>query len=163
LREPREIWGIEATLDHRFNKQWGIGGLFSYQEGERELPTGEERDMSSTDIQPAQVTAYIDYAPFTWWRNSLQATYTHERDSFEEDSLEFGEGNVSSIFLLDYFASFDVLGGQLSLGVENLLNKEYISIQDQASNVDQFSTPEFVLNLFQQEGRRITLAYSLRW
>jgi iron complex outermembrane recepter protein len=163
LREPREIWGVEATLDHRFSSQWGVGGLLSYQEGERELPTGEERDISSTDIQPVQVTAYVDYAPTNWWRNSLQVTYTHERDPFDEASVEFGEGNVGSIFLMDYFAAFDILGGELSLGIENLLNKEYISIQDQASNVEAFSTPDFVLAVFPQEGRRVTLTYTLTW
>lgn len=152
LREPRKIWGVEVTLDHRFNRQWGVGAIGTWQEGQREnTDTGATEKLAADIIVTPQTTLYVDYAPFTWWRNKLQALYIFERDA----GVEGVDGPVDNDPILDFLAEFDALGGNLSLGVENLLNHEYASVLSQAFNDDFFWFP--------QEGTRVTLAYRLEW
>lgn len=155
LREPRKFWGIEGSVDWDINRKWGIGGVLTYQEGERELESGETRDIGSREIPPVLVTAYLDYSPYGWWRNTLQFNYRGERDPFG-DSAEFGEGRVDDELLVNFAASFD-LGPeeQLQFGVENLLNTEYVSIPGEADNFGFLYIPE--------EGTRISIAYSRKW
>lgn len=154
LREPREIWGVEANADWRINEQWGIGGIFTWQDGIRELEDGEKRDIGSRDIPPVLVTANLDYDPFPWLRNRLQVNFRGDRDPFG-DSTEFGEGRVEDLFLVNATAAFDVGPGQLQLGVRNLLNTEYTAIAPEADNAPWLWMPE--------QGTRLTLTYSLTW
>lgn len=155
LREPREIWGVEASGDWRIDEQWGIGGVFSWQEGIRERQIdGETRDIGSRDIPPVLVTANLDYDPFPWWRNRLQLNFRGDRDLFG-DSVTFGEGRVEDLLLVNATAAFDVGPGELQLGVRNLLNTEYTAVATEANNSDFTWVPE--------QGTRVTLSYSLTW
>lgn len=154
LREPREIWGVEANADWRIDEQWGTGGVFSWQEGIRKTEDGDTRRIGSRDIPPVLVTAYVDYDPFPWWRNRLQVNYRANRDPFG-DSEEYGEGRVEDLFLVNATADFDVGPGELQLGVRNLLNTKYTSIAPEADNFGFIWIPE--------QGTRVTLSYSITW
>jgi iron complex outermembrane recepter protein len=154
LREPREFWGIEANADWRIDEQWGVGGVFTWQEGIRELEDGEKRDIGSRDIPPVFFTANLDYDPFPWWRNRLQLSYRADRDPFG-DSVEYGEGRVEDLVLLDASAAFDVGPGELQLGVRNLLNTKYTGIPSEADNFGFLWVPE--------QGTRPTLTYAITW
>jgi iron complex outermembrane recepter protein len=154
LREPREIWGVEATADWRIDKQWGVGGVLAWQEGIRKTLTGDTRRIGSRDVPPLLLTAYVDYSPFSWWRNTLQLSYRGSRDPFH-DSLDFGEGAVDDLVLVNLSAGFDVGPGQLQVGVRNLLNTEYTSIPAEAGNSDFTWIPE--------QGRRVFVSYAVKW
>lgn len=152
LREPREIWGAEITLDYQFNQQWGVGGIVAWQDGQREnTDTGATEELGADVITTPQTTLRVNYAPFPWWRNTLQGLYIFERDA----GVEGFDGPIDNDLILDFLAEFDALGGKLSLGVENLLNHEYASVSSQAFNGDFFWFP--------QEGTRVTLVYRFEW
>ncbi|WP_375595441.1 TonB-dependent receptor [Algihabitans albus] len=154
LREPREFWGVEASADWRIATQWGVGGVLTWQEGVRETESGDVRRIGSREVPPVLVTAYLDYDPFPWWRNTLQLNYRGKRDPFG-DSTASREGRVDDLLLVNLAASFDVGPGALQLGVENLLNTEYTSIPAEGNNNGFLWIPD--------EGARVSLSYSMEW
>lgn len=154
LREPRDIWGLEGSLDWRIGERWGVGGVVTWQDGNRETEDGKVEPIGSRDIPPILVAAYLDYAPFGWWRNRLQLDYRGERDPFG-DPREFNEGQVDRELLVNVAAEFDVGPGVLELGVRNLFNNEYVSIANSANASDFSWIPE--------EGTRVSIGYSLTW
>ena len=154
LREPREFWGIEANADWRIDDQWTIGGVFTWQDGIRELDDGTTQRVASRDIPPILVTAYVEYSPFEWWRNRLQLNYRADRDPFG-DSVEYGEGRVDDEFLVNASAAFDAGPGELRIGVENLLNETYTSIPSGSDNSGFLWVPE--------EGTRLSISYAMTW
>lgn len=154
LREPREFWGIEANADWRIDDQWTIGGVFTWQDGIRELEDGSTQRIGSREVPPVLVTGYVEYQPFEWWRNRLQLNYRADRDPFG-DSTEWGEGRVEDVFLVNASAAFDAGPGELRIGVENLLNETYTSIPSEADNGGFLWIPE--------EGTRLSISYAMTW
>jgi iron complex outermembrane receptor protein len=154
LREPREFWGVEGTLNWRFNKQWGVGGVLTWYDGIRKTATGDTRRIGSRDVPPLLLTGHLDYSPYSWWRNRLQLDYRADRDPFG-DSTAFGEGAVDSVLLVHLVTAFDVGPGELQVGVRNLLNEKYFAIPVQADNAGFYWIPE--------EGTRLTTSYSVQW
>ena len=122
--------------------------------GIRELEDGSTQRIGSRDIPPVIVTAYVGYSPFDWWRNRLQLNYRANRDPFG-DSIEYGEGRVEDVFLVNASAAFDVGPGELRLGVENLLNETYTSIPSESDNFGFLWIPE--------EGTRFSISYAMTW
>jgi iron complex outermembrane receptor protein len=154
LREPREFWGVEANADWQIDDQWTIGGVFTWQDGIRELEDGSTQRVASRDIPPVLVTTYVQYSPFDWWRNRLQLNYRADRDPFG-DSVEYGEGRVDDEFLVNASAAFDAGPGELRIGVENLLNETYTSIPSGSDNSGFLWIPE--------EGTRLSITYAMTW
>jgi iron complex outermembrane receptor protein len=154
LREPREFWGIEGSLNWQIDRQWGIGGVLTWYEGTRKTETGDTRRIGGSEVPPLLTSAYVDYAPYEWWTNTVSLDYRGERDRFG-DSVDFDEGRVDRVAILNYGAIFSVGRGQVLFGVRNLLNKKYFSIPAEAGNGGFLWVPE--------EGTRVSLAYALRW
>jgi iron complex outermembrane receptor protein len=154
LREPRAFWGIEATASWQMSERWGLGGVFTWMEGDRETAEGDTRPIGSREVPPILMTTTLDYYPFPWSRLTLQLHYRGKRDPFG-DSTEFGEGRVEDLWLVNASTSFAVGRGELQVGVENLLNKKYVAIAGEAENSG------FAWGL--EEGTRIAVAYSVKW
>ena len=132
LRQPERIWGAEATVNVSPAEDWRLGGTFQYQDGLREV-NGDSRRIQSTFIQPFRVTGFVEFDPFPWLQNRLQFLYSPGHDRFS-DSTAFGEGEVSDLFLLDYFAAVDTDYGEFRLGIQNLLDEQYIRQIGEARN-----------------------------
>lgn len=155
-REPRKTWGFEATGDYIINQQWNLGGNFTFQEGR--VDTGNDGNwewMDGRTISPIRLVAYLDYTPRSWWDNRLQANYRFDRDRFDESSTVFGEGNIDSILLIDYYASFKAGQGTLRIGIENLLNEDYFTQQSQSDQSD--------FTYVKGEGRTVAASYTINW
>lgn len=132
LRQPERIWGLESTLNVSLNDQWGVGGTAAYQEGERE-DEGEWKDLQGTFIHPFRLTGYTEHTPTKWLSARLQFEYSPSSDRFP-GSTDFGEGEVSELFLMDFVATADTGYGEVSLGIENLLDEQYVSQFGEATN-----------------------------
>lgn len=153
LRQPERIWGVESTLNVRLDDQWKVGGTASYQEGEREVD-GEWQDLQGTFIQPFRLTGYGEYDPLAWLSTRLQFEYSPDSDRFP-GSTTFGEGEVSELFLMDFIASARTSHGEFRLGLENLLNKQYVSQFGEATNVAP--------NYYAQPGLTARLSYRVQF
>lgn len=154
LREPRKFWGVEGSLDWRALDAWRLGGVLTWYDGVRELPTGEERRISSGEVPPLLFSANAEYAPRPWWRSTLQLDFRASRDPFGT-STEFDEGRVDSVLLVHLSGALDVGPGTLRIGVRNVLNESYFSIPAEASNGGFLWIPE--------EGTRSSFSYSVTW
>ena len=133
LRQPEQIWGIEATVDVQPVEEWRFGSTFTWQDGDRETEEGKSVPIQGRFITPFRLTGYAEYSPVYWATGRLQFSWTPGHDRFP-DSTTFGEGEVDSVFLVDVSAGFDVGPGQLNVGIENLLNEQYIPVYQQALN-----------------------------
>ena len=154
LREPRKLWGTEGTLDWKIDSRWGLGGVLTLMEGERK-PEGQDwRPIGSRDVPPLLLNAYVRYAPRTWWRNTLRMDFRGSRDRFGE-STEFDEGRVDRVTLYHFDAEVDAGKGTVQIGIRNLFNRRYFSIPAEAGNNGFTWIPD--------EGRRVTVAYALKW
>jgi iron complex outermembrane receptor protein len=154
LREPRDFWGVEGTLNWRAGAQWSLGGTLAWLEGLRETESGASRRISSRDTPPLLIGAYAEYAPTSHWRNRLQLDYRAGRDPFG-DSVEYGEGRVDSVFLAHISSTVDVGPGELALGIRNLFNHRYFAVAVQSDNTGYYWIPE--------QGRRVSLSYTVNW
>lgn len=153
LRQPERIWGVESTLNVRLDEQWKVGGTATYQEGEREVG-GEWQDLQGTFIQPFRLTGYSEYEPLAWLSTRLQFEYSPDSDRFP-GSTTFGEGEVSELFLMDFIASARTRHGEFRLGLENLLNEQYVTQFGEATNVPP--------NYYAQPGLTARLSYRVQF
>jgi iron complex outermembrane receptor protein len=154
LREPREFWGVEGTLNWHVNTQWSLGGTFAWMEGIRETESGAARRIASRDVPPLMLGAYAEFAPLARWRNRLQIDYHAQRDPFG-DSAEYGEGRVDGLFLTHVMSALDVGPGQVAIGIRNLFDRKYFAVAVQSDNTGYYWIPE--------QGRRVSLSYTVNW
>lgn len=154
VKQPERIWGVETTLDYRPADAWKVGGSLTWLKGEVDLDDNGsfEEDLPATRIPPIKLTAYVEYTPFSWWANRIQALYSGNHDP---DSTQFGGAAVRDYVLFDYYASFAVGPGKLVVSVENLFNEDYFPVISQASAVDYGFT--------KGPGRIVGVSYALRW
>jgi iron complex outermembrane receptor protein len=156
-----EIWGVESSLEMKLHRQWKIGGTATWLDGQADTDRDGELDddLENTRIPPVKLTGFVEYQPFDWWRNRLQALYSGSRDQADVPAPGggqlFGNGEVDSFVILDLRSSFDVGPGSLRVGVENLLNEDYFSVAAQAFNRDD--------TFSQGQGRSMTVSYRVEW
>lgn len=154
LREPREFWGVEGTVDWRLDGRWSAGGTLAWMEGLRTLESGERRRIGSAESPPLMIGAYLEYAPAAGWKNRLQIDARASRDPFN-GSADWPEGRVDSLFLAHLSSSVDLAGGKLQLGIRNLFDRKYYALVAQSYNGGYLWIPE--------QGRRISVSYGVDW
>ncbi|SEL04667.1 iron complex outermembrane recepter protein [Roseovarius azorensis] len=133
VKQPEQIWGVEATLDVYATDTLTLGGTFTWMAGEVDLDGDGsfEEDLPSTRIAPAKITAYADYAPNDKWRARLQALYSADRNV---NSTQFGgTSDIDDYLVFDLYGEiYDIAGGTVELGVDNIFNNEYTPVINQA-------------------------------
>jgi len=150
-KNSEEIYGVEASLDYRFNRRWQAGGTFSWSEGTT-MTAASEQDLPNTRIQPEKITSYLEYTPSRNWQNRLQLQYVGDRNP---NSTAFGSGEVDGYVLVDLLTRYKIGPGNLRVTVENLLNRDYFPAVNQAFNVPYAFA--------KGPGRRVGLSYSVNW
>jgi iron complex outermembrane recepter protein len=153
IREPKKIWGGEASADYRFTEKVTVGGTLTYQDGTRKAD-GQTRRLDTRSITDTRLTGYVESRPITDWLVRLQALWNSGRNP-HPGSTAFGEGDAESIFLIDVISAYEIRPGTLFFGVENLLNTEYVSRIGQGDNSD--------FNWYLEQGTRVSLSYAVRW
>ena len=153
-RVPERIYGIEATVDWQPSSTWQLGGLISWNEGENDLDEdGDFEALSTRTIQPLKITAYVENETLPGWRNRLQALFVGGRDrAFDPDEgPDFVE--IESYFVLDFISSIQLGPGTVQIGIQNLLDEEYFTVQS------QFPSAFSLTNKRAAPGRTISIGY----
>lgn len=155
-RAPQRNYGIEAALDWQASDQWRLGSTVSWNEGEGDDDEdGEFTALSTFDVQPWKLTAYVENQTTSNWSNRLQLLYSGNRNSAFEDG-------VDGVAIEDYI-TFDLISqlqlgqGTLTLAVENLLDSQYFPVYSQV--LSGFNET----NYYAARGRRVSLTYSIFW
>lgn len=154
LRLEQDIVGLEATVDVTLGDRTRVGGILTWQEGEFESPGATPVDFGSDVLSPPRGTAYVAFEPIDGWQNRIQATYAAETDLYDAAAEADGFRDSGSVFLVDLSSSYRVGPGYVTLGIANLLNREYVNVTNQASG-------DFFYYL--SEGTRVTLGYVARF
>lgn len=133
VKQPEQIWGVEATFDVHATDTLTLGGTFTWIKGEVDLDGDGsfEEDLPSTRIAPTKITAYADYAPNDKWRARLQALYSGERDV---NSTQFGgTSDIEDYLVFDLHGEiYDIAGGTVEVGIDNIFNSDYTPVINQA-------------------------------
>lgn len=154
-RQKEEVYGVETTFAYRPSALWAAGGTFTWYEGETDTNADGELDryLDGTRIAPAKLTLFGEYNPFPEWRNRLQLLAVADRDRF--DGTRAFEGEVDGFVTLDLISELDAGPGTLKLGIENLLNRQYITPVGQASNIQYAYAAA--------RGARASIRYAIRY
>lgn len=133
-RSPQRILGGELSMDATINRQWQTGFGFSMMEGKKYVDGSWDHYMGGQSIPPMKITAYINCRPTKYSYIRLYGMYTGARDRFarnEKGKYNEGEGKVSPVTLLHLNAGLTVDKFTYTLGIENLLNTTYYTVQSQ--------------------------------
>lgn len=154
-RERTEIDGIEFTGGwqvtdvHRLKLTYAQVNGQSDTDGDGKVDT----DLNGANISP-------DRYGISWQANwsgqlhsLLQANHYASRD-FDQPGLEF-----DGYTLVDAYVGYRLPLGEVSVGVENLLNRDYLSYYSQAANTGADVTRNG--RVFNGRGRTLTLGYQV--
>lgn len=133
VRAPERVYGVEATLDVAAAEGLTLGGTFTWTEGEnRPGGAGEWIPLDSYRVQPRKVTAYAEHRTLPGWRSRLQLLHSGSRGRlFDVDPDAYGGARVEGYTVVDALSSLELGPGTLSVGVENLLNRQYFPVVSQ--------------------------------
>ncbi|MEL6383408.1 MAG: TonB-dependent receptor, partial [Cyanobacteria bacterium J06626_18] len=130
VRAPQRNYGVEATLDWQPSDTWRLGGYFSWNEGENDADDdGEFVALSSVELQPYKLGLYVENDTTPGWTNRLQLLAVGDRDRAFDDGVDGFE--IDGYVTLDLISSIQLGQGQLTVGIENLLNNQYLPLSSQ--------------------------------
>ena len=121
-------------MDATINRQWQTGVGFSMMEGKKYVDGSWDHYMSGQSIPPMKITAYINCRPTKHSYIRLYGMYTGARDRFaanDKGKYAEGEGKVTPVTLLHLNAGLTIDKFTYTLGIENLLNTTYYTVQSQ--------------------------------
>ncbi len=141
-KQPQDIFGGEVIFDVILAQgQLMAGASYSYVEGFKSS-TDDRNDVSYLGgdvIAPAKLTAYITWKPVTKMSTTLRVVHQNKRERF--NPYQDANGNwafrhtefpVDSYTVLNFAMDYEVRSNlSLSLGINNLLNKYYLSARSQ--------------------------------
>lgn len=168
-RAPVRIEGTEVTGEWRFDEQWKVTGLYSHITGKTAFwaaspaglyPAGGlEKPLGILDINPDKFSAAITWkflpnADATLGFTSLFGRHVSGSDVRAYDSKSFSyDERTRGYTLFDLGVNYDLQRyGKVSLGVENLFDKQYILSWAQLAGYQ---------NYWAGRGRMTSLTYSI--
>lgn len=131
-RQPTDIEGIEASLSVRIGEHTRIGGAYAYTRGEydRDLDGDTDTDLEGINISPDRLTAHWEQEWTTAFSTRLQASHSFDRDF---DRAGARVASFDGYTTLDLHARLSTAAGNFSIGLENLLDRHYISYFSQTT------------------------------
>lgn len=151
-RQKTEIEGLELTANYRFESGFTAGFGYSKLEGrfDSDDDGSVDKDLDGRNIAPDRVNLYVEAPLAEGWFGRLQMSTLLDRDF--DGGLP--EHDFDGYELLDALVTYDDAElGKFTLGVENLLNKEYITYYSQTLTYVNDST------YFAGRGRAISLGW----
>ncbi|AFZ32589.1 TonB-dependent receptor [Gloeocapsa sp. PCC 7428] len=156
VRAPQRNYGIEAAIDWQPSTNWQLGGTLSYSFGENDVnQDGNYLALSSYEIFPIKLSAYIENQTLPNWRNRLQLSQVNNRNAgFQAGSDPLP---IDGYTVVNFSSTLNIGQGELTLDIQNLLNEQYQTVNSQ---LDGFT--DETLNL-PARGRTVSLTYRIRW
>ncbi|MGK9066975.1 TonB-dependent receptor [Stutzerimonas chloritidismutans] len=154
-RERTEIDGVELTAGWQVNDAHRLKLMYAQVDGRSDTDGDGKVD---TDLNGANISP--DRYSMSWqanWTDNLhsllQVNHYASRD-FDTPGLEF-----DGYSLVDATLGYRLPVGEASLGIENLLNEDYLTYYSQAANTGSKVTRDG--RVFNGRGRTFTLAYAV--
>ncbi|NUO38845.1 MAG: TonB-dependent receptor [Gemmatimonadaceae bacterium] len=158
VRAPERIRGVEATLDAQPTARLELGGSFTWSEGEFLDPKDSAwKALNGFRIAPAKTTAYVSVRPADRVQTRLQVLHSGSRDAAYLDRITLGGRRVAAYTTVDALGTVDLPRGAVTVGVENLLNRQYYP------TVSQLMTSNTVASRAAARGRALSVAYRVAY
>ncbi len=172
LRAPVRIKGVEVSADWRFNDAWRVSAVYSRTRGKTAFWTadaagrfgagGLNKPMGVLDINPDKLAWTVTWNFRPNADVSLGATTLFSRDlsgsdvrGFDNRAFSFSESTKGyTLFDLGFNYATERYG-KFSLGIENLLDKQYILSWSQP--------PGGFQNYWAGRGRTISLTHTFKF
>lgn len=162
-RAPVEIEGFELNSAWTFNEHWKATFLYSRIRGQTQYfpGSGLKKEMGILDISPDKVNASVTWTPTDTLNATLGVSKTFSRDLREtftnpaNGDVYKNEENTYGYALWDLSVNYDTgRYGQLSLGIENLFDKQYVLTWSQLPGWQ---------NYFSGRGRMVSLSHTFKF
>ncbi|WDD99773.1 TonB-dependent receptor [Thalassomonas actiniarum] len=157
-RNKVEIKGIEVTLDLDINDYLALDLSYSYAEGKEKAEGADEYiKMNGFAIPPNKLSAALVYDNLQGWTSQLRLLAVSGEDYRIDGNNAFGRRDVESYRVVDWSNQVELPKGTLTVGIENLFNKQYYSVysQLQRNGNNTSSIPG--------RGRLLSVNYQLTW
>lgn len=156
---PDRVHGFELTLDYAGIEGWNFGGSYAFLEGKSDNDNNGsyESPLPGRRIPPRTATGYIEHQIGEGSYIRLQGQYSGSRNKFPNTTPgRFHEGRIHSYFQLDLASKF-ALGkmGEVSFGIENLLNDDHFTNYSEGFNTNA--------NYLKASGRTVMLRYAIKY
>lgn len=156
LRVPQEFYGVEASADWAIMPSLEARAVVTWQRGEAlNEDLGRFVEYSTDTVAPFRLTGAASWRPLDRLRLFLQGTYYGAADYFTPGEQALGFVNTDEVFLLDGSVHYRLGPGELFVAASNLLDEEYVNVQNQGFGFDFF--------YYLAEGRRVTVGYKARF
>ena len=163
LREKTQIHGVDLTGSFDVTEDVTAGFTYAYIQGERDTnQDGEfDTDLDGLNIAPNRLNLFSEVNVGWGWSGRVQVSHFFDRDfegpgirsQAENRKYPFGQANFSGYTLVDLFIGKDTGYGSVSLGIENLLDRQYVPYFSQTETNQRDDT------LFAGAGRTMTVFY----
>ena len=159
VRAPERIRGVETTLDIQPASLVDVGGTFTWSEGEFLDPKDSRwKSLNGFRISPAKATAYVAARPLSRLTTRFQMVHSGNRDAAFLDRISNGGRRVHEYTTFDLLGTLGVRsGGTLTVGVENLLNRQYFT------TVSQLMTTNTDASRAAAPGRVLSVGYRVEY
>ncbi|WP_158601759.1 TonB-dependent receptor domain-containing protein [Solilutibacter pythonis] len=154
VRERTRIAGVEGSVGFRLSERARVGLLLAASRG-RYDSDGDNKvdsDLPGVNISPNRIGAYWERQWREGIRTRLQANQAGGR-GFDRRGVEVARFDGYTTF--DANARFAWLDGELSVGIENLLDRHYVTYHSQTTPRNDTYTAG--------RGRTLTMSWSRRF
>ncbi len=128
-RAPERVWGIELAGEAQFTDALKVGASYTRMDSEIDADDDGryESELDFSRVPPPLLVGYLETALLRNWTARVQASKIFDEERFDAPFGNF-QRDIDGYTLADLLVSGPVLGGNLSIGVENLFNKQYTPI-----------------------------------
>ena len=156
---PDKVHGFELTADYTGFDNWQLGASYAFLEGKSDNDNNGsyETPLPARRIPPRRASGYVQYDFGDGGMVRLQGLYSGNRNKFP-DALPgyYHQGRIHSYFQLDLASRFSLgSAGELSVGIENLLNDEHFTNYSEGFNTNA--------NYLMAPGRTMSVRYAITY
>lgn len=151
VREKTRNRGLESTIEASLENGFEVGATLSLQEGRADTNDDGslDADLDAVNISPNKLGMFVAYQA-DGWSGKVQYTLNMDRDFTNAADAITNQFDGYGLFDLHLSKTLDV--GALQLGIQNILDKDYITYYSQSATT---SSSRF----FAGRGRTLTLSY----
>ena len=154
-REETITYGTELSAEWRVGRTGTFGGNLAVQEGksDRDGNGSVDRRLPAVNVGPAKLTLFWERP----WSERI-STHLQTQTLFDRDDPDgIAAGDFTGYTLVDALVTLKVPGGRMTVGVENLLDEDYVTYYSQTLTGGSANND----NYFAGRGRTLTVRY--RW
>ena len=129
-RAPQRNYGVEVAVDWQPSNAWRLGSNLTWSEGDSDPgDDGDFEPLTSLSVSPFKLGLYVENKTTSRWTNRLQLLFVGDRErAFNAGVDSF---DVESYISLDLLSRLQVGPGNLTFGIENLLNSDGLVLNSQ--------------------------------